>query len=132
MLVFNIRFFPHHQPGEQGDELLPAQRGADVVRSGPGETTLLQPLGQHDHARAIEVNNLDPVAPTVGEGKERAGFWIFAQLLLGGIPQAIETHSQIARGRGNKHLELRVKTQDEVLALRDSIRLAANSTWLAH
>src|SRR5690606_6501984 len=67
----------------------------------------------------------------VGEGKERARFWVFAQLLLRRVPQAVETHAQVGWRGGDKHLELRVKTQHAAPALKVWIRRAASSTWLA-
>jgi hypothetical protein len=54
----------------------------------PAKRAFLQTLGQHAHARAIEVKNLDPIAPAVAKDKERAAFGILAQVLLGGAPLA--------------------------------------------
>ena len=57
-------------------------------------------VGQHADAGAVEVENFKAIAPPVAEDKERAAFGIFAQLLLRGRPEAVETQAQIARRRG--------------------------------
>jgi hypothetical protein len=68
------------------------------------EATFLKPFGQHDHAGAIEVEDLDSIAPTVTEDEEGPTLGILTELCLSGVPQAVETGAQIARGRGDEHL----------------------------
>jgi hypothetical protein len=61
------------------------------------------------------------------EDQERAALGIFAQAFLRGGPQAIEAGAQVARGGGDKDLEVRVKAQHETRALQRWINGAASS-----
>ena len=69
--------------------------------------TLEQP---HINPRSVKIQNLDPVVMAVSKDKERTALGIFPQVLLGGSPQAVEVHPQIARGSRDEHFELGVKT----------------------
>jgi len=91
-------------------------RLAGTVR--PGERARLQAFGQNANAGAVKIENLDPVAAAVAEDEERAALGIFAELLLGGVPETVETHPQVAGRGGDEHLQLRVEAQHERAVLR--------------
>lgn len=117
---------PNDMPAQAASSVI--QAGSSREMSGPTSTSMTsvppRPLrrttenfcpcrGCHGYTMTALPNRYVEcrlVPPPVAEDKESAGFGVFAQLLLGGGPQAVETESQIARRGGHEHLELRVKT----------------------
>jgi hypothetical protein len=65
----------------------------------------------HADARAVKVENLDPVLAPIAKNEKRTTAWILSELRLGCVPQPIEAGPQIARRRRHEDLQMRMETQ---------------------
>jgi YD repeat-containing protein len=67
------------------------------------KAALLQPLGADPQARAVPVENLDPVAPAIGEDEQMPAQRVLLQLMPHQPAQPFETLAQIRHARREIH-----------------------------
>lgn len=89
------------------------KEGGEALRSvsALGVTLQLFSVGQDPNPRAVPVEQFDPVAVAIGEDEHRPLPGVFAQMMLGHGPQAVELLAHVHRGQRHEDFATQRKSQ---------------------
>lgn len=94
----------------------------------PVENTTLKTLGDDPIARSVEIQNLDKVAPFVGEEEGGSAGGIDLDLRAGNFGETVEALAHVGGLEGDVDFEVSVESEHDRVQARALIKVASRAT----